>query len=289
MPKRAHRLFLIFLAMLPLGACQTISGQPRLPYDAKHHLDDLATYFDRKTIDACIGNETDVCRNQIVNGQIEAFETVANEFEREVASESGEVNVVGDTLSSALSAAGAIAAPAQSKTVFAALASFVTGGKASLDKNLYFQQSALAVLGRMEALREKALLPIRKGLLEDHATYPLIQALFDVRNYMRSGSVGAAITDIEQTSATEEEVAEENVQDIVTRRYGADANTDILRQYWKPNGKDVDPQRRDKLVEFLRANQLAGLDIVTFLNSADFAELRKKAVAELDPARQPTP
>lgn len=210
----SRQLFAAFV-LISLSACQTFGGQPPRPFETQPALELLATNFDQKTIDICLGQKGEAlraCRDKIILGQVRAIDIVFVEYEKAVQRLAEKVNVLGDSTVAILGAAGAVVTGTQTKGILAALSAAVTGTKGSVEKNLYFQKSSHALIGRMRALRKQALVPIREGLLVSPEEYPFSQAILDVESYFVAGTLPAALTDIEQASATKEKQAEETVQ-----------------------------------------------------------------------------
>ena len=162
------RQLLAAFFLVSLSACQTFGGQPPRPFETKPVLESLASNFEQKIIDDCLaltGDAQRACRDKIILGQVRAVDLVFVEYEKAVQRLAEKVNVWGDSTVSVLGAAGAVVTGTQTKGILAALSAAVTGTKGSVEKNLYFQKSSHALIGRMRALRKQALVPIREGLL----------------------------------------------------------------------------------------------------------------------------
>jgi hypothetical protein len=277
----------ISLVFLSLSACQTIGGQPRYPFYTPAQIDTLAMAFDQKTIHDCFEKPDaaarTACRDEIVNDQLEVIDFAYRTFTREISQTSGTVDITGDILAAALSGASTVATATRAKTILSGIATVVTGGKTSIDRNLFLQQAAHVLIGRMDALRDKARVPIRAGQTQTDDDYPLWQALRDINTYLEAGSFGAAITDIERNTANVKEDAQQAAQSVVTEPFGADANTKILRKFWMPDGHKINPDNQAKLqVEMKKTGVPDGLSMALFLNAAKYAGARATAVKDLN-------
>ena len=282
-----HRPFgIVALASLSLSACQTMGGQPRYPFYTPAQVDGLVMAFDKNTIHQCFeksGAAATACRDEIVNDQLEVIDFAFRTFTRQILETSGGVDIAGDILAGALSGASTVATATRAKSIFSGIATVITGGKTSIDKNLFIQQTAHVLIGRMDALREKAMVPIRAGQTQTADEYPLWQALRDINTYLAAGSFGAAVTDIEQNSATVKNDAEQAAQSIVTESFGADANTKLLREFWMPGGHKVDAAKQAELLaEMKKAGVDDGISVGMFLNAAKYARARALAVQDLN-------
>lgn len=273
--------WILLILSLSLYGCQTVGGQPQYPFYTAAQVKDLVKAFDKAPIDECIASEEDECRNQIINSQIELIDFSYRSFKQSVSTTSGAVNITGDILSGALSAASTVTNGVHAKSVLSAISTVITGGKSSIDSNLFLQQSAHVLVGRMDALRVKALIPIREGLLQSAEKYPLWQALRDVESYLSAGSIGAAITDIEHNSGEAKNEAEDATQSIVTDKFGGDDNSDLLRSFWMPTGK-IDTGNQAKIREEMKKAKINdSVSIAFFLFSEKYAEARATAVDNL--------
>ena len=277
----------ISLACLSLSACQTIGGQPKYPFYTQDQIGSLVKAFDQQTIHDCFEKADaaarTACRDEIVNDQLEVIDFTYRTFTREISETSGAVNITGDILAAAMSGASTVATATRAKSIFSGIATVITGGKTSIDKNLFLEQAAHVLLGRMDALRDQALVPIRAGQTRSADDYPLWQALRDINTYLEAGSFGAAITDIEKNTANVKDDAQQAAQIMVTESFGADANTLILRKFWMPDGHKVDAGNQPKLLaEMKKLNVPDGLSIALFLNAAKYAGERTTAVKDLN-------
>jgi hypothetical protein len=277
---------IIALASLALSACQTIGGQPRYPFYTPTQIGDLVKAFDNKTIHDCLqlrGADATACRDEIVNEQLEVIDFAFRTFKRQILETSGGVDITGDLLAGALSGASTVATATRAKSIFSGIATVITGGKTSIDKNLFLQQTAHVLVGRMDALRDKAMVALRAGQTQTADKYPLWQALRDINIYLEAGSFGAAITDIEQNSGKKKDDAQHAAQSFVTELFGADENSKTLRKFWMPDGHEVDAGKQDLLqAEMTKVGVDDGISIGLFLNAAKYAKAREQAVQDLN-------
>src|SRR5258708_2504394 len=283
----SHRcLCIISLARLARSGCQTIGGQPKYPFYTPAQIDGLVMAFDKDTIHQCFqktGAAATACRDEIVNDQLEVIDFAFRTFKRQILETSGGVDIAGDILAAAMSGASTVATATRAKSIFSGIATVITGGKTSIDKNLFLQQTARVLVGRMDALRDKAMVPLRAGQTQTADDYPLWQALRDINIYLEAGSFGAAVTDIEQNTATVKNDAQEAAQSVVTESFGADSNTKILRKFWMPDGRKIDADNRAKLqAEMKKTGVDDGVSITMFLNAAKYAAARATAVQDLN-------
>jgi hypothetical protein len=275
------------LAGVLLCSCRTLGGQPRSPFD-QTQIDKRSSAFDKDRFDNCMtalqkkADDADQCRNSLITDQLDVIDYVYNQFKVSVFKTSGLVDITGDLLSGALSGASTITGGQQAKTVLSGIATVITGSKSSIDKNLFLQQSAHVLIGRMDALRIAALKPIRVGLLQPSTNYPVWQAVRDVQSYLSAGSLGAAITDIENNSGKAAADANEATQQQITEKYGADSNTYLLAAFWLPDGHTVNQKNQTALEQEMAALKVPStVHITDFLNTPTYAKERARAVTDL--------
>ena len=60
-----------------------------------------------------------------------------------------------------------------------------------------------------------------------------------------------------------------------------DDASETLRKYWRPDGKIIDSEHNQAIIEWMRHNRLMQLSVPIFLKSARFQAERKQAVADL--------
>jgi hypothetical protein len=279
-----RHLGVIALAGICLTACQTLSGQPQYQFYSAAQLDERLVEFDKAKIDDCLkstGGDATVCRDRIVNSQLEVIDFAYRSFTQAISQTSGSVDITGDILAAALSGASTVASVSRAKTVLSGIATVITGGKASIDKNLFLQQAAHVMIGRMDALRAKALGVIRTSQLKPAEQYSLWQALRDVQAYIEAGSFGAAITDIEKNSGAVKTETQDTTQQII-ESYGPDDNTKLLRDFLLQDGKVNPDDQKQIREEMKKANVSDDVSITVFIYAAKYAAARATAVKDLN-------
>lgn len=60
-----------------------------------------------------------------------------------------------------------------------------------------------------------------------------------------------------------------------------DDSSEILRNYWRPDGKSINPEHNQAIIDWMRRNSLTKLSVPIFLRSAKFQEARRRALADL--------
>jgi hypothetical protein len=92
--------------------------------------------------------------------------------------------------------------------LLAGLGAFVIGANASFDKNFLSGRGVELIINRMDSLRIARRAKITKLLRDESAEqYPLGEALLDVQDYARAGSIPAAVQAIAEDNAAAAEIA----------------------------------------------------------------------------------
>ena len=90
----------------------------------------------------------------------------------------------------------------------------LTGTKAALSREVYFERTLPAILASMDAQRIAARAPILAGLSKDADAYPLAQAIVDLFAYQNSASIDSAIGQITAFAAKEQAAAVEKYENV---------------------------------------------------------------------------
>lgn len=113
-----------------------------------------------------------------------------------------------------LGAVGAAVSDVGTKTGAAALSAGLIGGKASIDKNLYFDRTLPAMLAQMDGLRSQVRARILAGMAApDPATYPLMLAASDLDDYFNAGTISGAISAITTQAGVAQTAADAVLRD----------------------------------------------------------------------------
>jgi hypothetical protein len=142
-------------------------------------------------------------RNEVVNCRIRAIDLQFTSFEQGIAREYIGLNTGADIAVLGLGAATALTGSAGTKSILGAISGGVIGTKGIVDKDVFYSKTMPALLTQMEAQRKSQLVKIRNGLKRTVNEYSLSEALIDVEEYYKAGSIPGALQGIiEQAGAT---------------------------------------------------------------------------------------
>ncbi len=98
-----------------------------------------------------------------------------------------------DSLNLGLSGAATAFTPPLTKTVLSGLSTFFQGQRTSIDKNLFDEKAIFALTSIMEQRRTDVLSEFRKTLVDHPKTYTVGDALLDLEDLYRAGTLLAAL------------------------------------------------------------------------------------------------
>lgn len=111
-----------------------------------------------------------------------------------------------------LSLASAVSTVESSKTIISSLASLVSSTRTEVDKNLYFEQTAQALVLKMRALKKETRLPIVQGFEFEYVDYNVEQAISDILNYYRAGTLANAVQGLYEDIGQDDTLADKNLK-----------------------------------------------------------------------------
>lgn len=197
---------LLVTSLLGFG-CASIKAYPDRSVKVKDQLSALSWCFDEEKIkNGPAGKEPTDWRNEVVNCKIRAIDLQFTSFEQSLSQENVGLNAVVDLAAVGLGAATAVVGSSATKSILGAISGGLIGGKGIIDKDLFYSKTMPALLAQMEAQRKTQLVKIRTGLQSPANKYPLSEALIDVEEYYKAGSIPAAVQGIiEQAGAKAQE------------------------------------------------------------------------------------
>jgi hypothetical protein len=203
------RGILICLAACSVAACASLSGFPDYPVNPEADLFVLKTFFDPGRIVHYLnfrGDRTSL-RNEIIYGRIAAYDIEFAKFQQDIEKERALTDTTGDLTALLLSALGASLVSQATKTALAASVTAVTGAKASIDKNVFYDKTLPALFAQMDANRATAYLNIKTCVTKPDSGCPLTEAMVYLNAYRDAGSIPGALTAISQAAGVQKDLA----------------------------------------------------------------------------------
>lgn len=274
--------YCLFIVMLFLSSCSSISGIPERSSDVKSELAALKDYFSTSVVTTYQSKPTDadkkLYRNEVISARIRAIDLNFNEFVQNISAENKKLNIGADSTVLFLGTAGAVSTVSSTQAILSATSATVTGVKSSVDKNAYYETTLNALVSQMLANRKTVLVNIYAGLESEVEDYPLMRALIDVEDYFQAGTIIGAVSEITKEAGKQKAEAEEKISDIVfSGSYVKDEAGDALRGFWKPDGKNIDKGNEKKLKEWMKKNKI-NVKVTVFLRDESFSKARGEAI-----------
>lgn len=264
------------VVLLTASGCSTVAGYPDQSVNTQDELKTLQVYWDPHTLTQYAGNPTRALRDEIVNGRLRSIDLHFGIWQRDIVTDTMKLNTVGDITSLAVTTAATITSSIHAKTILSAIATGLTGAKATINKDVFYDKTVPVLLAQMSALRKQVLVRLRLGLNQDLPEYGLNQALSDVDDYYTAGTIQAALAGITETAGKSAGEATEQLETIAT--YGMDAEGRRLYSYWKPTGK-VDADHEKEFKAFLKSKHL-NIGPYTLIIAKEYHDLRLEAIQQ---------
>ena len=148
-------------------------------------------------------------RDKIVALRLLAIDAQYRTFVTELRGAKSGVALGTDIATLVLGGVGTFVAGETTKSVLAAATAVIAGTRVSIDKNLFYDQTLPAIVSQMDAERAKQRLIIEQNLQRPATQYSLTDALKELSDYERLGSIETGIRKI-TGAATEEANKAEN-------------------------------------------------------------------------------
>jgi hypothetical protein len=161
-------------------------------------------------------------RDKVVALRLIAIEARYQAFIQELRAARTGVGLGADIITLVLGGLGTIIADTTTKTVLAAATATVAGSRVSFDKNLFYDQTLPAIVAQMDAARASQILLIRQAMAKDTSVYPLPDALVDLRELERLGSIDTAIKNITASATKQADDAQANLKRYTLIRTAGD-------------------------------------------------------------------
>lgn len=276
------RFTALFVAIVTLSGCSSMSGIPDRSVDVATELSALAPYFKPDVISIYNAKITSAekrrYRDEVLSARLRAIDLNFNTFIQSISSENKKLNIGSDSTVLLLGAAGAVSTVTSTQAILAATTATVTGVKSSIDKNAYYDSTLTALVSQMQAVRQDTLVTVYIGMELSTDEYPLMRALIDIENYFQAGTIIGAVNEINKQAGKLKVEAEEEIKIILKGSYQKDKAGDIIRSFWKPDGKTINTSNETILKSWMKNNKLDNVSIIFFLRSKHLSEARDLAV-----------
>ncbi|MBI5191792.1 MAG: hypothetical protein HZA22_14120 [Nitrospirae bacterium] len=193
--------------------------------------EDMEALEDKYYTSGTTDDDKRLIREKIVFKLMDLMDMYQQKFETELYGSVAVGNSAGDITSLGLSTAASVTSPARVASLLSALSAGILGSTAAVNKNFLQAQAVDLVIDRMEAVRKETRARIIENLKKTTAEYPLGQALLDVQEYARGGTIFAALRAINQDNAKAQDRAELRLQNAEESQVETAAGETVAIKY----------------------------------------------------------
>jgi hypothetical protein len=194
---RIVRRLLLVLATLALASCAALRAAPEPPRQRPLAQQDPEYLVDKEKLDeyAVVKDpvEKKLLRNEIIDERLLEADTQFQKYEIALWQQGVGAGIGTDWVQLAIAGATATAGGASTKSVLGAVSAFITGSKASFDKNAFFEKTLAAVVAQMVGEREKMRAAIAFHKQLPISDYSLFEALSEIKKFIIAGTIPGAI------------------------------------------------------------------------------------------------
>ncbi len=278
-------IFLLLAISLLFGGCATIKNYPDRTVNPR---DDLNALNGQISVATYISYQNNprmqrLCRNDLINARILDIDLNFEKFQEDLVRESAFKDLSAEWSTLALSGASAVVPLAETKTVLSAISAGITGAQGSIDKNLFFKKTIVALITQMKADRASKHTDILQKMDLDTDKYPLTMALIDLEDYYKAGTLPQALTSISATAGAKIKDEKNTQKELMTLsgKYSKDTAGDTLMscidKYGKPFADKLQQWITDHNVNF----QGVQPHIFSFIRDEKFSQQRQQAILDL--------
>ena len=278
---RVKFLIIAYLVVNFLTACASFSGYP----DREISTDDVIPVLKREEVVKCMDeqdNDTSrACRNKIISAGMLVIDINFSDFEKQLFKENREASFVTTVATLGLTAAGAMTGTA----VLSAISTGLIGSKAAFDSEVLMDKAILAIHTQMRAQRYFVAARLRRGFKENTTDYPLALAIVDIEAYYNAGTLLTAFIEITESAGVKAKKAKEDFSKAAgfrTSVFTKDEAGDLIREFWKPDGNNVDKKNQKQIRDWFTKNNIKEISITFFLRSELFEPFRQKMAKDFN-------
>lgn len=224
-----------------LGACDSFRGAQQsidppatsVAAAQQYPIDKAITAFSSANPDERGGMTPEQYRDKVVRLRLIAINARYKEFVQELHGAKAGVGLGADVATLVLGGVGTFVAGEATKSVLAAATAVIAGTRVSIDKNLFYDQTLPAIVSQMDTERAKQKLVIEKGMVQPATVYSLGNALSDLSELERLGSIDVAIKKITGNATEQAKEAEDSLRAFIVSR-----NVDDQKYVASETGRD---------------------------------------------------
>ncbi|MGE3346869.1 MAG: hypothetical protein AB7I35_05480 [Ramlibacter sp.] len=155
------------------------------------------------------GTPTMARRNAFVDARVAMANLAYIQFISDLTADKQQIDTASEMLVLGLNLLGTTALGARAKTNLAAMAAGVSGSRAVVDKNYFYEKTTSALVATMNAQRKEVLLQILEGVKKPLEDYSFTQAVADTHAYYAAGTLNAAVAAVHASASAREARADQ--------------------------------------------------------------------------------
>lgn len=251
-----------------LGGCNsTRHGYPKRALDEEAQLRSFETAYDLTKLIEAYHNQVEANasveertreRNKVIDGFLVLTDLHYASFVKGFSSRRKDFDTTADVAVLGLSGAGAVLDPSSTTRILAAISGGITGTKATVEKNYFYEKTIPVLIASMNARREETLTAILNGRKENDDAYPLARAWADLSRYYFAGTFDGALQTIQTDSGKRQAAAEKENAPLKSFSTNPDPSAKALRIRvftWKNQGDNA-----KKVEDLLRSRDVEDVD-----------------------------
>lgn len=205
--------------LLVSTSCSTIyhGGSPELSSNFDNDITEINRITSNTSLNKILADSviTKEERDNFIIGRLVVMNINYLKFIKSLNADKLSFDSASDLLALSLNLAATAFKPADTKTVISATAAAVTGSKATIDKNYFFDKSVPALVTSMNAQRKLVLARILVSMQKPVEQYPIGAALVDLDEYYTAGSLIGAMSALQESAAKLNSEADEKLERAV--------------------------------------------------------------------------
>lgn len=247
-----------------LGGCNsTRHGYPKRALDeeaqlrtfeAAYDLTEMIAAYHQNVEDGADEATRTKARNKVIDGFLVLTDLHYASFVKGFSSRRKDFDTTADVAVLGLSGAGAVLDPSSTTRILAAISGGITGTKATVEKNYFYEKTIPVLIASMNARREETLTAILEGRKVSDDAYPLARAWADLSRYYFAGTFDGALQTIQTDSGKRQAEAERENAPLKTFSTNPDPSAKVLRTRvftWM-----AQQENRKKVEELLRSRDI---------------------------------
>jgi hypothetical protein len=225
---KSMRIYVFAVVIGALTGCATLrdGGAPQPAFDIDADLADISKSFpDAATIATYNKAPSKEARNSFITARLVQYNLRYLQYIRALGADKQNLDAASDLLVLGLALGGTLTGGERAKTVLAAVAASIVGGKTIIDKDFFYDKTVSALIAAMNAKRKEVLLRIVTGTKVELEEYSFDQAYADTLDYYQAGTLQGAIDAITVDSGNKA-----NQADMEIRRLSRVTTTDLANR-----------------------------------------------------------